>query len=85
MSYQQEVKPSAVLRYWPLIVGTIAIIMSYAALQSAQANADQRIDKVELKQVSIDTSTTEMKVQLSAIQSDLQWIKTALANKAKQP
>lgn len=63
------------LQYWQVIVAVVLIIASFVTVQNRQANADDRIDKVEKKQASADTANTQILVQLSAIQSDLSWIR----------
>jgi hypothetical protein len=59
---------------WVLIAFTVGIITTWANFINADAQADKRLTNLETKTESIKS----IEVQLSQIQTDLQWIKLNL-------
>lgn len=83
MAHETQQKRLNILDYWQIIIAIVMIIAGWVSIQNKQANADLRLDKVETKQIANDETNTKILVQLSAIQSDLSWVKSALSNSNK--
>lgn len=75
----QEPKANTILKYWPLIAVSIGIIASYVTLQNQHSNAETRITNVEGQQKQMNTDNTRILTELSAIRTDLLWIKSSLS------
>ena len=69
---------SSVLKYWPIIIALLGIAVSWGVMQTTEANTQDRLSKVETRQNDIDTSQTQILVQLSNISTDISWIKLNL-------
>ena len=67
-----------IVQYWPILIFLVAIIVTWVNFKNADATADMRLTKTEIKLVEIDTSQENILVHLSQIQTDLAWLKDKL-------
>lgn len=67
-----------IVQYWPILIFLVAIIVTWVNFKNADATADMRLTKTEIKLVEIDTSQNDILVHLSQIQTDLAWLKDKL-------
>lgn len=74
--------------YWSPIVFIITTLITIAVMWTtlqAQVTTDgKRLDIQQSKIAAMEASQTDVKVQLSGIQTDLVWIKNYLSNKLGQ-
>jgi hypothetical protein len=82
MAHQDQ--KQSVMRYWPIVIAVLGIAVSWGVMQTTEANTRDRLSKVEVRQGSIDTTQTQILVQLGNIQTDLGWVKSALSSKKTQ-
>lgn len=66
------------LRYWPLILAFVGILISWISFGYTDADAQKRILSLENRTQQIDTDQNLIQAQLSQIQTDIQWIKNNL-------
>ena len=82
---EHELKQPRVMQwikiFWPLVIAIFTVGVIYTSLTNADQMAKERMTAIELKQTADNQVQNQIQVQLSAIQVDIQWIKTRLQGK----
>jgi hypothetical protein len=78
MSEEKKTPINLLLKYWPLIMVVISVIIMFANQSSSIENNTERITALELSDRASRDAQNQMLVQLSQIQTDIQWIKNQL-------
>lgn len=81
MSHQSNNIFQTIKTYWFLVIVVVGIIVGWANLQTSDASQNGRLDKLEITQNKSLEIQQQNQVQLTQIQTDLQWIKSKLSNK----
>jgi len=69
------------VKFWVLAIGLVfSVAASWYRTEARVDSVCDRLDKVEAKLEAIDPTLIELRVAVSAIQTDMQWVRNALAD-----
>lgn len=67
-----------VLKHWPLVVVAVSSIVAWTTMKTTVEGQTDDIRALKITQEQQGQASNQILVQLAAIQTDLQWIKSQL-------